>query len=117
MPDDQLSLAIGKEGQNARLASKLTGWRIDIKSQSEMAEAEAELVYAEDDEDVDRAVRGRHGQRQALPEPVAAGQPLLRHHRPTEKRAEAETARAGDGRVTATRSDAATRRPSASAPA
>jgi len=34
VPDDQLSLAIGKEGQNARLAAKLTGWRIDIKSSS-----------------------------------------------------------------------------------
>jgi N utilization substance protein A len=32
VPDDQLSLAIGREGQNARLAAKLTGWRIDIKS-------------------------------------------------------------------------------------
>lgn len=39
VPDRQLSLAIGKEGQNARLAAKLTGWRIDIKSESE-AEAE-----------------------------------------------------------------------------
>jgi N utilization substance protein A len=39
VPDKQLSLAIGKEGQNARLAAKLTGWRIDIKSTS-MAEAE-----------------------------------------------------------------------------
>jgi N utilization substance protein A len=38
VPDDQLSLAIGKEGQNARLAAKLTGWRIDIKSVSEAAE-------------------------------------------------------------------------------
>ena len=37
VPDDQLSLAIGKEGQNARLAAKLTGWRIDIKSISEAA--------------------------------------------------------------------------------
>jgi N utilization substance protein A len=35
VPDDQLSLAIGKEGQNARLAAKLTGWRIDIKSVTE----------------------------------------------------------------------------------
>ena len=34
MPDDQLSLAIGKEGQNARLAARLTGWHIDIKSAS-----------------------------------------------------------------------------------
>ncbi|NTU70382.1 MAG: transcription termination/antitermination protein NusA [Coriobacteriia bacterium] len=39
VPDDQLSLAIGKEGQNARLAAKLTGWRIDIKSSSMAAEA------------------------------------------------------------------------------
>ena len=38
VPDDQLSLAIGKEGQNARLAAKLTGWRIDIKSVSMAAE-------------------------------------------------------------------------------
>ena len=35
MPDDQLSLAIGKEGQNARLAAKLTGYKIDIKPASE----------------------------------------------------------------------------------
>jgi N utilization substance protein A len=51
VPDDQLSLAIGKEGQNARLASKLTGWRIDIKSQSEMAGNDAELTYSEDGDD------------------------------------------------------------------
>ncbi|WP_054949869.1 transcription termination factor NusA [Numidum massiliense] len=40
VPDYQLSLAIGKEGQNARLAAKLTGWKIDIKSQSEADELE-----------------------------------------------------------------------------
>jgi N utilization substance protein A len=39
--DYQLSLAIGKEGQNARLAARLTGWRIDIKSESELAAEEA----------------------------------------------------------------------------
>ena len=38
VPDQQLSLAIGKEGQNARLAAKLTGWKIDIKSQSQAEE-------------------------------------------------------------------------------
>jgi transcription termination/antitermination protein NusA len=38
VPDYQLSLAIGKEGQNARLAARLTGWRIDIKSETQMAE-------------------------------------------------------------------------------
>jgi len=42
VPDYQLSLAIGKEGQNARLAAKLTGWKIDIKSESQ-AEEETEL--------------------------------------------------------------------------
>ena len=40
VPDYQLSLAIGKEGQNARLAAKLTGWKIDIKSESELDEDE-----------------------------------------------------------------------------
>lgn len=42
VPDYQLSLAIGKEGQNARLAAKLTGWKIDIKSESQ---AEEEFEY------------------------------------------------------------------------
>jgi len=37
VPDYQLSLAIGREGQNARLAARLTGWRIDIKSESQAA--------------------------------------------------------------------------------
>ena len=39
--DYQLSLAIGKEGQNARLAARLTGWRIDIKSETQLAEEES----------------------------------------------------------------------------
>ena len=42
VPDYQLSLAIGKEGQNARLAAKLTGWKIDIKSVSQAAGEELE---------------------------------------------------------------------------
>ena len=46
VPDYQLSLAIGKEGQNARLAAKLTGWKIDIKSESQAAEE----AYAEGEE-------------------------------------------------------------------
>ena len=46
MPDFQLSLAIGKEGQNARLAHRLTGWRIDIKSETQKAD---EAKYAGDD--------------------------------------------------------------------
>lgn len=45
--DSQLSLAIGKEGQNARLAAKLTGWKIDIKSQSQATAAARELAAKE----------------------------------------------------------------------
>src|SRR5574344_976063 len=47
VPDDQLSLAIGREGQNVRLAHKLTGWKIDIKSASQMERAEAEAQEAQ----------------------------------------------------------------------
>ena len=60
VPDDQLSLAIGKEGQNARLAAKLTGYKIDIKSKSgaeqeareaeEAANAPEEDLFADEDE-------------------------------------------------------------------
>ncbi len=46
VPDKQQSLAIGKEGQNVRLAAKLTGWRIDIKSASELLEEERKLAEA-----------------------------------------------------------------------
>ncbi|NLB23663.1 MAG: transcription termination/antitermination protein NusA [Clostridiales bacterium] len=48
VPDNQLSLAIGKEGQNARLAAKLTGWKIDIKNQSQ-----AQLMHSNDEIDID----------------------------------------------------------------
>jgi N utilization substance protein A len=45
VPDDQLSLAIGKEGLNARLAARLTGWKVDIQSETEFAHAEAEAAF------------------------------------------------------------------------
>jgi N utilization substance protein A len=45
VPDDQLSLAIGKEGLNARLAARLTGWKIDIVSETEFAKSEAEAAF------------------------------------------------------------------------
>jgi N utilization substance protein A len=45
VPDDQLALAIGKEGMNARLAARLTGWKIDIQSDTEFAAAEAEIAF------------------------------------------------------------------------
>ena len=46
VPDNQLSLAIGKEGQNVRLAAKLTGWKIDIKSSSQ-AEQDMDIYNAD----------------------------------------------------------------------
>jgi transcription termination/antitermination protein NusA len=49
VPDDQLSLAIGKDGLNARLAARLTGWRVDIRSETEFAEDEAEMGYEEEE--------------------------------------------------------------------
>ena len=70
VPDFQLSLAIGKEGQNARLAARLTGWRVDIKSETQLAEEESGggVEYAEGEwvtNDVRRARlaagRGRRG--------------------------------------------------------
>ena len=51
VPDDQLSLAIGKSGQNARLAAKLTNWKIDIKSESQFRQILAEAQAAEENED------------------------------------------------------------------
>jgi N utilization substance protein A len=57
VPDDQLALAIGKEGLNARLATRLTGWKIDIESEREFAEAEAAAAFAGADDDEDYSGR------------------------------------------------------------
>jgi N utilization substance protein A len=80
VPDRQLSLAIGKEGQNARLAAKLTGWRIDIKSASvaEMEKAQArpaveEAVKEEAKEEEEAPVAQEPAE--ALPEMEPAGIP------------------------------------------
>ncbi|HZC28861.1 MAG TPA: hypothetical protein VE269_03905, partial [Gaiellaceae bacterium] len=50
-PDDQLALAIGKEGMNARLAARLTGWKIDIQSDTEFAQAEADAAFGGEADD------------------------------------------------------------------
>ncbi len=50
VPNDQLALAIGKDGLNARLAARLTGWKVDIQSDEEFAQAEAEAAFAGDAE-------------------------------------------------------------------
>ena len=76
VPDDQLSLAIGREGQNARLAARLTGWRVDIRSETEFAAEEAEHGYEE--EEVAGPLRRDPLQRPPLPERRAPGLALLR---------------------------------------
>ena len=78
VPDDQLSLAIGREGQNVRLAHKLTGWKIDIKSVSQMEKAEAanfeayeeapEEEYSEEQQDELQAEIEEEMNQQALDE-------------------------------------------------
>jgi N utilization substance protein A len=45
VPDDQLSLAIGRDGQNARLAARLTGWKVDITSETEFSQQEDDIEY------------------------------------------------------------------------
>jgi transcription termination/antitermination protein NusA len=50
VPDDQLSLGIGRDGQNARLAAKLTGWKVDIKSETEFSQVEQDLEFESGDE-------------------------------------------------------------------
>ena len=81
VPDDQLSLAIGREGQNARLAARLTGWRIDIKSETDFA---ANATQSDDDyegaEEVGGrcqaiSVRGRRCPNEALPGSPFCGLP------------------------------------------
>jgi N utilization substance protein A len=70
VPDDQLSLAIGREGQNARLAARLTGWRVDIRSETEFAAEEASMTY-EDEESSGRCAAimttGKHCPNASLP--------------------------------------------------
>jgi len=81
VPDDQLSLAIGREGQNARLAVKLTDWKIDIKPESQAIEFEGEDEEWEPDEDSAmhrcRAVlsNGRRCANMALPGSLFCGIP------------------------------------------
>jgi hypothetical protein len=57
VPEDQLALAIGKEGLNARLAARLTGWKVDIQSEAEFAQAEAEAAFAGGEEGEDYSGR------------------------------------------------------------
>ncbi len=90
VPDRQLSLAIGKEGQNARLAAKLTGWRIDIKSETEAIQENVAQTFIErarlaalaPDRDIlalaEQILRERTGAPvgDAFPEQIAVSEPL-----------------------------------------
>jgi transcription termination/antitermination protein NusA len=112
VPDDQLSLAIGREGQNARLAAKLTNWRIDIKGSSEAAR-EA-LVQVDADPEIKeklagtvalvQAALGRHAEQQ-LPWNTDEMQQIKllvdgqRHFVMARKRAEREKLRAAQATV------------------
>jgi N utilization substance protein A len=87
VPDRYLSLAIGKEGQNARLAAKITGWRIDIRSESEVA-AELEPEAPIEAEPVEAEV---------VAEPVAADDEAIREDLMVE--AEAESAAADESEL------------------
>jgi N utilization substance protein A len=81
VPDDQLSLAIGKDGQNARLANRLTGWKIDIKSETEMNEEETVYAAAETETNVvdgrchALTVGGKRCPNAALPGSLYCGMP------------------------------------------
>jgi N utilization substance protein A len=99
VPDDQLSLAIGKEGQNARLANKLTGWRIDIKSESQMVEEEESLDYDEEEEDVSGRCcaltgSGKRCPNAALPDSKYCGIPS--HQKQAEEETEADVQEVDD---------------------
>ncbi len=79
VPDDQLALAIGREGQNARLAARLTGWRIDIRSESEFATEAPDGSTSPDEEVGGRCVavltNGRRCPNAALPGTTSCGLP------------------------------------------
>jgi N utilization substance protein A len=114
VPDDQLSLAIGREGQNARLAAKLTNWRIDIKGSSEAARES--LVQVEADSEIKEKLAGtmalvqgalqRHAEQQ-LPWNTDEMQQIKllvdgqRHLVTARRRAEREKARAAQAAVEA----------------
>jgi N utilization substance protein A len=69
VPDFQLSLAIGREGQNARLAARLTGWRVDIKSETQRAEEDAGIFRS--DERYEREEGVEYAEGEWVPNPAS----------------------------------------------
>jgi N utilization substance protein A len=106
VPERMLSLAIGREGQNARLAARLTGWRIDIRSDVSIAEAKAAAERAASEPAADGSVADGSGAAPTLSETAApaveathpsietsdAPEPVARPARTTRSRAKAEPA-------------------------
>jgi N utilization substance protein A len=80
VPDDQLSLAIGRDGQNARLAARLTGWRVDIKSETDFASEETEIEYEGEEQSDGRCLavlsNGRRCPNAAVPGSTYCGLPV-----------------------------------------
>jgi N utilization substance protein A len=79
VPDDQLSLAIGRDGQNARLAARLTGWRVDIKSETEFSQEDQDVEYAGEEQSDGRCMavlsNGRRCPNAAIAESTYCGLP------------------------------------------
>jgi N utilization substance protein A len=79
VPDDQLSLAIGRDGQNARLAARLTGWRVDIKSETDFAQEDQDVEYEGEEQSDGRCMailsNGRRCPNAAVPGSTYCGLP------------------------------------------
>jgi len=97
VPDRQLSLAIGKEGQNARLAAKMTGWRIDIKSAAVVEAEKAQAKAAVAKEKAEKAAEAAEAAEPVIAEapPAVEAAPVV-EAAPAEKAAELVAAPAGE---------------------
>jgi N utilization substance protein A len=84
VPDDQLSLAIGKSGQNARLAAKLTNWKIDIKSKSQFQEMLEQLQEKEENPEVEENEEVNEVVEEPVAEPVE--EEVVQEEKPKAKR-------------------------------
>jgi N utilization substance protein A len=97
VPDHQLSLAIGKEGQNARLSARLTGWRVDIKSETQLAEEEAYLN--QDWAEGEWVVDAETGEQRWVPAEGGDAMSVEQWTQAAEDQQEAEGDQAADGEV------------------
>ena len=106
--EDQQSLAIGKQGQNVRLAAKLTGWRIDIRTEKQYAEEQAKKMFRVDDEEPQsgKAVTTRE-----FPDPLAGIFATDGEEATSAETANTETANAGDASAMASAVDAGSTAP------